>query len=631
MELNTETKLQLKKLLAKPALVTQEHIPLLQDLVKRFPYYQPLHLLLAKAGMETEKQQAFFAQAAMYTNGNILHRLIYEPQKLAHSPKANVISYNSWSTKLEIHFNKDAEELATVDLSTAQPTNLETNKEVSTIEASTAENLTQAQATNKNIDQREIDQIAPAQEIDSKQNQEQPTEEADEASAVSADENSPTETNEIVSPEADEIVTVAETSADVDHQARLDEDINNVEQVSEDETLTADEEENTIDSDLDLSLPAVKPFVLPEIENLPPLRSEIIGFIEEDVDNKVSEETATSNEPIINSTPVEPFNFPEIENLAPLQSELSKVGITVEGIDATEIGREIVDSSKQDHQETFEEIGELILPEVETDESNGNIDNESIAVENEIQHDVSLDEASPVSQFEAAVNSTTEPEDVEEESVPIENIASTDFFAFESNFKTEQANGEYGSKDVENADNSLAEAEFSFKPSAHIVSKYEDDKMPFTFLWWLAKTRKAHEQIFMPFVSPVKAMATTNDLQQQYVENIFHLQSPFDSNAETELSPQQGKVISAGNKLVEKFIKDDPQLKIPKPDQINNENKAKKSAEDNYDVVSETLADIYIEQMLYHKAIDTYQKLSLKFPEKSRYFADLILSLEKKN
>ena len=60
------------------------------------------------------------------------------------------------------------------------------------------------------------------------------------------------------------------------------------------------------------------------------------------------------------------------------------------------------------------------------------------------------------------------------------------------------------------------------------------------------------------------------------------------------------------------------------------ENKARKSAEDPNDLVSETLAAIYTEQMLFHKAIDTYKKLSLKFPEKRTYFADQISELEKK-
>jgi hypothetical protein len=82
--------------------------------------------------------------------------------------------------------------------------------------------------------------------------------------------------------------------------------------------------------------------------------------------------------------------------------------------------------------------------------------------------------------------------------------------------------------------------------------------------------------------------------------------------------------------IVEKFIREEPQIKPPNSDKLDNENKARKSAEDSNDLVSETLANIYTDQMLFHKAIETYKKLSLKFPEKSTYFADQIRDLEKK-
>jgi len=84
------------------------------------------------------------------------------------------------------------------------------------------------------------------------------------------------------------------------------------------------------------------------------------------------------------------------------------------------------------------------------------------------------------------------------------------------------------------------------------------------------------------------------------------------------------------HQIIERFIKEEPQIKPQQSDKLDNENKAKKSSEDHDELITETLAAIYTEQMLYHKAIASYKKLMLKFPEKSRYFADKIEQLEKK-
>ena len=210
----------------------------------------------------------------------------------------------------------------------------------------------------------------------------------------------------------------------------------------------------------------------------------------------------------------------------------------------------------------------------------------------------------------------------------VESVVATDFFAFEQKLSTDVV-----------AEAPEIETVVPDDPEISFLSKYDDDQLPYTFLWWLAKTRKEHEQIFQPYAQPKPGLEKQQPLQkqqeraefqQQYVEHIFHIQTPFEVADHLAEYPAGVLKDAKGAEIIDKFLKEDPTIKPPKPEQIDNENKAKKSAEDHYDLVSETLAKIYIEQMLYHKAIDTYKKLSLKYPEKSRYFADLIQSIEKK-
>ena len=55
---------------------------------------------------------------------------------------------------------------------------------------------------------------------------------------------------------------------------------------------------------------------------------------------------------------------------------------------------------------------------------------------------------------------------------------------------------------------------------------------------------------------------------------------------------------------------------------------AEKSVQENEEIITETLANIYLQQKNYKKALDAFEKLSLKYPEKSVYFASRIKEIE---
>ncbi len=73
--------------------------------------------------------------------------------------------------------------------------------------------------------------------------------------------------------------------------------------------------------------------------------------------------------------------------------------------------------------------------------------------------------------------------------------------------------------------------------------------------------------------------------------------------------------------IISSFIEKQPQMGKPNPELYGNEDKAAESTMDNDSLVSETLAKIYYKQGNKEKAINIFQQLSLKYPEKSDYFA----------
>jgi len=83
--------------------------------------------------------------------------------------------------------------------------------------------------------------------------------------------------------------------------------------------------------------------------------------------------------------------------------------------------------------------------------------------------------------------------------------------------------------------------------------------------------------------------------------------------------------------LIDRFIREEPRMSAPKRDFFNPVDMAKLSSVDRDDLVSETLARIFVQQGDIPKAIKIYERLCLIFPEKSGYFAAQIEKLGEKS
>ena len=93
------------------------------------------------------------------------------------------------------------------------------------------------------------------------------------------------------------------------------------------------------------------------------------------------------------------------------------------------------------------------------------------------------------------------------------------------------------------------------------------------------------------------------------------------SNHETELD-KKSKVA-----IIDKFIEANPKLN---PVSKNNAFSplSNQIASDNSTFMTETLAKVYLEQKKYQKAIQAYEILILKYPEKSSFFANQISNIK---
>ena len=136
-----------------------------------------------------------------------------------------------------------------------------------------------------------------------------------------------------------------------------------------------------------------------------------------------------------------------------------------------------------------------------------------------------------------------------------------------------------------------------------------------------------------------------NDPITQEIKKELKIGNPLEFNENDEYSFSQWLSLTNIKKIdryeskkqetevIENFIKNNPTIKTDKNKFFSPSETAKNSLIEKDELVTETLARVYLEQEHFEKAIEAYKNLSFKYPKKSSFFADqikLINDLKKK-
>ncbi len=165
------------------------------------------------------------------------------------------------------------------------------------------------------------------------------------------------------------------------------------------------------------------------------------------------------------------------------------------------------------------------------------------------------------------------------------------------------------------------ESNFRFASQLKTGAVYATDR---TILYHLLNTGAEQKQLIDQNLLNFERSETSYTLEEIEDETEEPLSELAKDINHIAASNGKGKDTSQNTDLIDRFIKDNPAFTVKQPENSGTTGKFSKQADsdnDNDEFITETLARIYVKQGLYEKAIQAFDKLSLKYPEKSVYFA----------
>jgi len=219
------------------------------------------------------------------------------------------------------------------------------------------------------------------------------------------------------------------------------------------------------------------------------------------------------------------------------------------------------------------------------------------------------------------VSHVSEEEDEKEPEASVINLTASHQTVIESAKNSEQLINE-----IENISEPVTDnAQTTGQLAGHsiLVSENYDEEPAGVIIVMDEEEGGEAESVF--YMDPGFAAPETSDLLELDLDDNSFISDEADEKKETPVSTVAAPVKQIQADLIDKFIIANPRIEpIRDKTALPAEDIPTPFVESEGSFVTETLARIYINQSYYSKAIDIYEKLSLKFPEKSSYFASQI-------
>jgi hypothetical protein len=230
---------------------------------------------------------------------------------------------------------------------------------------------------------------------------------------------------------------------------------------------------------------------------------------------------------------------------------------------------------------------------------------------------VKTDEPVPAPEAETPVNIIVTPEDISV-SVSPDNGVVAELPVVSLNIEAETADTTIEPQDLSGSDTEKEQTVIDIaKNSDEIISEIEKE----TELPGENNDSIDYEETPTVVIAGEEEIAVETAVQAAAEEEIDLLELETDKGNYTDEAPVKEETRLTQADLIERFIILNPRIE---PNREKREEPVEDRSVPAYDesgFVTETLARIYIGQGYYSKAIDIFEKLTLKFPEKSSYFA----------